>query len=1025
MPIKVRKKKELKNNSTDISLLVSNDVSCEYQIFDKNKIKESLIKEININNEIANIIANNVEEKIIKSEIKEISVSLLRELVDNELFLLGFNSKLKKQKTIGIPTFNLDELIFAKTNENSNLSSNNPEAINMAISENIMKQYALNNVFSEDVSTAHLKGRIHLHDLGCITRNYCSSHSIDFIKKYGLLLENLTTQSAPAKHASTLTGHINTFLSSIQTYYAGALGLANVNIAYAPYLEGMSYAQMLQEAQYLIYSCAQNAFSRGGQTLFIDFNIHTGIPEYMKNLPAIGKGGEYTGKNYIEYEKEAQMFAKALMEVWRKGDKNGQIFAFPKMDLHINNETFEKKEQYELLEFACQISSENGVPYFIFDRDAITLSACCFTGDQKVLIKSSNGVSFLTFKDLYNSCYNDTGKNRTIFHNGSWVKGKLIKIENYKNYLYKITTTNNKEIITTIDHLHPTLRGNVESCNLKDSDYLLFNNLKLDEVLESKKHKGLSYEEGVLIGVYLGDGSFGRGNEIFLSLNENKINKLYNIIDSVLKKYNYNKPIKIYKSKISKLESIRFISDEIKNFILSWVIGDKSYNKTLNKDFLLETIEFRKGILYGLQNTDGTINNRIYSTSKCLIEDMEILLVSLGMQSIINIQDNTKIKGIIRGKEFNRNYPLYCIRYYSKNLNQRKNNNIYKIFNNSIYFRIKNIEALNIDSCIDVYCFKMDNYDEPYFTLPNGIITHNCRLRTTLNMADDYDKMMINHPESMRYCGFQNITINLPQAAYRSGKGNIQQTINDIYESMDICIKAHFQKKEFISSLMTRKGLPLWQMGKPSADGMPYVNLEKASYIIGMVGLNECVQFLTGKQLHEDDETFKVGLKIITAMFIKINEYSKKYNLKFVLEESPAESATRRMAKIDLKEYPESIDYVKGNLNSDEFYYTNSIHFAAGIDMPIIERIQKQSRFHSLIAAGAIIHAFIGEENPSPDSILNLVKKTWQNTNCAQLTISPEFTICNSCHKMTRGIHSKCQYCGAENVSGIENCIKC
>lgn len=56
---------------------------------------------------------------------------------------------------------------------------------------------------------------------------------------------------------------------------------------------------------------------------------------------------------------------------------------------------------------------------------------------------------------------------------------------------------------------------------------------------------------------------------------------------------------------------------------------------------------------------------------------------------------------------------------------------------------------------------------------------------------------------------------------------------------------------------------------------------------------------------------------------------------------------------------------------------------------------------------------------------MSLVTKTWQNTNCAQLTISPEFTICNACKKMTRGIYGKCPACGAENVSGIKDCGGC
>ena len=668
--IKVKSQKEEAADSTDISLMVVTEVESELHSWNKLKIMDALIKEAGLDPDVSYEVAQRVEKKIVNSNLKQVSTSLVRELVDNELFTMGLGTKLEKQKTLGMPLYNLEELIFSKTQENSNLAANNPEAVNLAIAENVLKQYALSNIFSKDIADAHLKGRLHLHDLGYPTRVYCSSHSLEYIKKYGLELENLNIISRPAKHAHTLTGHLNTFLASMQAYYAGALGIANVNIAYAPYLVGKTYDEMVQESQYLIFSCAQNAFSRGGQTLFIDFNIHTGIPEYLKKVQAIGPGGKYTGKTYSEYEKEAQMFAKALMEVWRRGDANGHVFEFPKMDLHINQETFDDPNQYEILQLACDISSENGTPYFIFDRDAITLSACC-------------------------------------------------------------------------------------------------------------------------------------------------------------------------------------------------------------------------------------------------------------------------------------------------------------------------------------------------------------RLRTTLNMSDEYDKMMIEKPESMRYCGFQNITINLPQAAYRAGKGNVKGTIADIMESMELCLKAHFEKKNFIQKLMSRKGLPLWQIGKPAMDGYPYVNLDKASYIIGMIGLNECVEFLTGKQLHESDEAFKMGLQIISSMFLRINEYAKKYNLKFVLEESPAESAARRMAKIDLKEYPESKSYVKGDLATDSFYYTNSIHFAPGINMPIVERIAKQSKFHSLIAAGAIIHAFIGEEKPSPDSIMNLVKKTWENTNAAQITVSPEFTICNSCHKMTRGVFGKCPVCGAQDVPGV------
>ncbi|MFA5797310.1 MAG: anaerobic ribonucleoside-triphosphate reductase [Candidatus Woesearchaeota archaeon] len=665
-------------DTTDFNLLVSTPVKGTINEWNRQRIVDALIKEIKLEKEESEQIASCIEKKVMKSGVKTISVSLLRELVNNELFERGYTKKLEKQEIMGISVYNLNQVIFSKNNEDSNVVNNNPEAVNLAIAELVLKQYALKEVFSKDVAEAHLKAALHLHDLGHIIRVYCSAHSPEYIKKYGLKLNNLNSGSTPAKHADTLTSHLNTFLASIQAYYAGALGLAYLNIFYAPLLVGLSEKQIKQEAQFLIFSCSQNAFSRGGQTLFIDFNIHMGIPEYMQNIPAIGPGGKYMIKRvngtidyvdeiprnpddtlkqlnpkegkilvYQDFKKEAQEFCRALMEIWHKGDSEGKMFAFPKMDLHVDQDSFDDLSQRELLEYACKIASDNGSPYFVFDRDKATLSACC-------------------------------------------------------------------------------------------------------------------------------------------------------------------------------------------------------------------------------------------------------------------------------------------------------------------------------------------------------------RLRTKIT-----DNYLLLHPESLRFCGFQNVTINLPQAAYR-GK-TVEGTIEEIKKTMDLAMKAHLQKKAFITKISNQPGTPLWQIGMKAHDGRPYVDLNDASYIIGMIGLNECVKYLTGKALHESDQAYRLGLKIASSMYLKAKQLEEQHSLKLVLEETPGESTSLRFAKVDLQEYPESRDFVRGDISKGEVYYTNSIHLAADAPVDIMERIEKQAKFNPIIEAGAITHVFAGEKTPSPKAIYELVKKTWTNTVSAQITISPEFTVCEDCHSVTRG----------------------
>jgi ribonucleoside-triphosphate reductase len=142
------------------------------------------------------------------------------------------------------------------------------------------------------------------------------------------------------------------------------------------------------------------------------------------------------------------------------------------------------------------------------------------------------------------------------------------------------------------------------------------------------------------------------------------------------------------------------------------------------------------------------------------------------------------------------------------------------------------------------------------------------------------------------------------------------------------------------------------------------------------------------------------------------------------LEESPAESATRRLTKVDLARFPaEAAGVMKGDMEHDEMYYTNSVHLRADAPVDLLTRIRLQSKFHRAIESGAIIHAFVGEERPPASSIMNLVEKTFRMTQAAQLTISPEFTVCHKCHKQTPGLKEQCGYCGSTEVHGLTRIV--
>ncbi|MCM8759038.1 MAG: ATP cone domain-containing protein, partial [Candidatus Omnitrophica bacterium] len=362
--------------STDISLFVRTSAE-DILKWDIERIVDSLVRETKIERNIATFIASEVEKEILASKVKNLTAPLIREMVNAKLVEFGMEEARRKYTRLGLPLYDVKNIIFSPNKENANIP-HNPEATNLTLAEHIKKEFALLEVFSPEISDAHLRGDIHLHDLGFIDRPYCSGQSLEYVKKFGLHLPNALSIAKPARHPETLLAHMVKFSAALQGHFNGAIGWDAVNVFFSPFIEGLSDKDMKQLAQMLIYEYSQQAVARGGQAIFSDINLYWEIPEHFINVPAIGPGGKETGKTYGDYQKTAQRFVKALFEVYLEGDGIGRPFFFPKPLLHITNRFFETEGWEEFLELVCIVAAEKGNPYFVFDRDnTARISECC------------------------------------------------------------------------------------------------------------------------------------------------------------------------------------------------------------------------------------------------------------------------------------------------------------------------------------------------------------------------------------------------------------------------------------------------------------------------------------------------------------------------------------------------------------------------------------------------------------------------------------------------------------------------
>ncbi len=866
----------------------------------------------------------------------------------------------------------------------------------------------LKEMYSKELADEYIRQieshEIYKHDESSIMP-YCVS-----ITMYPFLFDGLTTiggiSDAP-KHLNSFAGAFINLVFAIASQFAGAVSTPEF-LTYMDYFvrkeygdDYYKYASPTTSDDYVyvkkkisdvfsqvVYSLNQPAAARNFQSVF--WNIAYFDSNYFEGIFK-----DFVFPDGTKPQWESVSWLQKYFMNWFNKERLRKVITFPVETVNLLDNGKEYVDK-EWADFTAEMYAK-GHSFFTYRSDSVdSLASCCFDGSQTTLTKSSQGVNYMSFRDIYNAKHADFKRNFTIMHNGSWCKGSVVRLP--AKPMYKITTSNKKHITVTEDHINPTQRGNVSTKNLTTEDYLLFNTRALD--CGRANASALKYEEGFLIGMYLGDGSiYDRKNcnssTMNLSLNAKKIDLSRGIIDKALENLNITANV-CEQTPRNNAHPLTITSIELCDYIRHWAHGDYCYDKKLNLDCLLESREFRTGILDGLYLTDGGNSNRIYSTSLELINTIEALITSLGTTSVVDIFDRTDEKVVIRGKSYNRNHPLYCIRWYG-DTNKRSMGDVYIVNNNSIYFKITSIEPFEPtdEYC---YCFEMENENEPYFTLPNGIITHNCRLRNDI-VENTFSFTLGAGGVSTGSKGV--ITTNINRLVQNATRGGVDIS-SAIREQAEKNIKYLTAFNEIVLDNFKGKMLPVYDAG--------YISLQKQYLTQGINGFVEGAEFL-GIEISPNDRYFEYGESILKPIY-ETNKKAKTKDLMFNTEFVPAENLGVKNAKWDKKD---GYSVPRDCYNS--YFYVVEDDSSNIIDKFILHG-EKLTRY---LDGGSALHANLDEHlsKRQYQDLLNVAIKT----GCSYLTFNIPNTICNKCGFISKQRLYECSKCGSQDLDYITRII--
>ena len=175
---------------------------------------------------------------------------------------------------------------------------------------------------------------------------------------------------------------------------------------------------------------------------------------------------------------------------------------------------------------------------------------------------------------------------------------------------------------------------------------------------------------------------------------------------------------------------------------------------------------------------------------------------------------------------------------------------------------------------------------------------------------------------------------------------------------------------------------------------------------IGFIGLAEALIAVIGKHHGESEEAQELGLRIVTYMRDKANEYSEKFQHNFSVLATPAEGLSGRFTKMDKKKF----GIIPGITDKD--YYTNSNHVPVYYKCTPKHKAEVEAPYHDLTRGGHIFYVEIdGDATHNAEAIMAIVD------------LMDKYNIGYGSVNHNR---NRCMDCGFENAdSDLEVCPKC
>jgi hypothetical protein len=227
-------------------------------------------------------------------------------------------------------------------------------------------------------------------------------------------------------------------------------------------------------------------------------------------------------------------------------------------------------------------------------------------------------------------------------------------------------------------------------------------------------------------------------------------------------------------------------------------------------------------------------------------------------------------------------------------------------------------------------------------------------------------------PPGAARCCAGRVVLNLPRAARRAGRGNIEGFLRECDRLVDVAVAAHRARRDLLALATTAQGGPLAPLFRAGRGRASLFELRAATWSIAVTGLNEALLHLTGFELHEgDDAAARAAQRVCSYLSVRVKASGVSTDLATTFDADDDAGPAKRFLVADRRQAPERMSESFPSVAS----YTPGVSVRGNAPVDLLLRVEREEPLHAYFSS-ATLHLPVSERAAGgPDGLVALLGK--------------------------------------------------